>query len=80
MLDLHTATVHELIAALAQLEDALRVTPLFEEPSNGSSALSAPVLSLLSRERDIVHELRRRRAEWRAAFAPSWWASTGMSA
>lgn len=80
MVDITTATVRELIAALAQIEDAVRVTPLFEDGSGGSSAVSAPLLSLLSQERDIVNELRRRRAEWRAAFAPSWWTSTGVTA
>ncbi len=63
-----TATVRDLITELAEVEDAVRRVPTVA--SDGVASLSPELRSLMARERDIVHELRRRRSQWRAMCAP----------
>ena len=63
-----TATVRDLITELAEVEDAIRRVPTLA--SDGVPTLSPELRSLLTRERDIVRELRRRRSQWRATCAP----------
>lgn len=51
------ASVRELIAELAQVEDAVRVLPTYVD--GAASAVNPELLTLLERERDIVARLRR---------------------
>jgi hypothetical protein len=63
-----TTTVRDLITELAEVEDAVRRVPTLA--SEGTATLSPELRSLMTRERDIVRELRRRRSQWRATCAP----------
>lgn len=51
------ASVRELIAELAQVEDAVRVLPTYIK-GEGGSRLNPELLAMLDRERDIVTRLR----------------------
>ena len=63
-----TATVRDLLTELAQVEDAVRRVP--RAAADDVPSLSPELRSLVTRERDIVRELRRRRSQWRATCAP----------
>jgi hypothetical protein len=63
-----TATVRDLLAELAQVEDAVRRVPTVA--ADAATPLSPELRSLMTRERDIVRELRRRRSQWRQTCAP----------
>jgi hypothetical protein len=63
-----TATVRDLLAELAQVEDAVRRVPTVA--ADAATSLSPELRSLMTRERDIVRELRRRRSQWRQTCAP----------
>ena len=52
------ASVRELIAELAQVEDAVRVLPTYVDGEGGSTTLNPELLAMLDRERDIVARLR----------------------
>lgn len=52
------ASVRELIAELAQVEDVVRVLPTYVDGGDGSLTLNPELLALLARERDIVQHLR----------------------
>jgi hypothetical protein len=64
-----TATVRDLITELSEVEDAVRRSP--STTPDGAASLNAELRSLMTRERDIIHELRRRRSQWRAACSPA---------
>jgi hypothetical protein len=51
-------SVRELIAELAQVEDAVRVLRTEVESGDGSTTLNPELLAMLDRERDIVARLR----------------------
>jgi hypothetical protein len=63
-----TTTVRDLLTELAEVGDAVRRVPTVT--SDGVATVSPELRSLLTRERDIVRELRRRRSQWRATCAP----------
>jgi hypothetical protein len=52
------ASVRELIAELAQVEDAVRSLPTYVDGDGGSAVLNPELLRVLDRERDIVARLR----------------------
>ncbi len=52
------ASVRELIAELAQVEDAVRVLPTYVDGEGCSTALNPELLAMLDREREIVARLR----------------------
>lgn len=54
----HQASVRELIAELAQVEDAVRVLPTYVDGEAGTTTLNPELLAMLERERDIVARLR----------------------
>ena len=67
--DLASASVRELLAMLARIEDRLRTTPFLV--SEGEAMVVNPeVAPLLSRQRTVVAQLRSRRATWHGAPAP----------
>lgn len=52
------SSVRELIAELAQVEDAVRALPTYVDGEGGSATLNPELIALLDRERDIVARLR----------------------
>jgi hypothetical protein len=68
--DLASASVRELLAMLARIEDRLRTTPFLV--SEGEAMVVNPeVAPLLSRQRSVVAQLRTRRATWRGGPGPA---------
>lgn len=62
-------TVRELIGELAFVEDALRAVHDADRSAGGSSQPSHDAVSLLTWQRLVVGELRRRHSRWRATAA-----------
>ena len=66
------STVRELIAALAQIEDAVRSTPTFlTAETDGGALLNPELVDLIEQERRIVAALRSQRASEMQLEAPS---------
>lgn len=51
-------SVRELIAELAQVEDAVRVLPTYVDGGGGVTTLNPELIAMLDREREIVTRLR----------------------
>ncbi len=73
-------SVRELIARLAQVEDAIGASPTFTRPAqDGTAPTEQGLLALLASERDVIAELRRpARAgiQARLSAEPDLWATT----
>lgn len=66
---LPTLTVRELIGELALIEDAMRAVHDADRSSGSPSQPSHDAVSLLTWQRLVVSELRRRHSQWRATAA-----------
>jgi hypothetical protein len=64
--DLAPYSVRDLIAELARLEDALRDEHASAQARECAARLSGDLFRLLTRQRQIVKELRRRQHHWKA--------------
>lgn len=67
------ASVRDLIAELAGLEDAVRGFPTPDLTARAGLSVPSPdLVDMLSRQRDILQELHERRGQRPASFAPLW--------